>query len=56
MSEPAVETREAGPPRPKPAAQQKAVGPKEIRKLAEENPEAAAQMVKMWLREGDETG
>lgn len=29
---------------------------KEVRKFAEENPEIAAQMVKTWLKEGDETG
>ena len=29
---------------------------KEVRKFAEENPEIAAQMVKAWLKEGDETG
>ena len=29
---------------------------KEVRKFAEDNPEIAAQMVKAWLKEGDETG
>lgn len=29
---------------------------KEVRKFAEENPEIAAQMVKSWLKEGDEMG
>ena len=29
---------------------------KDVRKFAEENPEIAAQMVKSWLREGDDAG
>lgn len=29
---------------------------RDVRKFAEENPEIAAQMVKNWLREGDDAG
>jgi flagellar M-ring protein FliF len=29
---------------------------KEIRKFVEENPELAAQMLKVWLRGGEENG